>query len=112
MGVSIIRTIVYWGLYWGPPILGNYHIGILLKDCSLRSLLGINAINLSHSVQQGLRYACFSKWELQETLRMLTLVILGEYRGYIVILGEYRDYIGIMEKKMETTIYWGLGLRV
>ena len=27
MGVPIIRTTVYWGLYWGPLILGNYHIG-------------------------------------------------------------------------------------
>ena len=25
-GVLIIRTIVYWGLYWGPFILGNYHV--------------------------------------------------------------------------------------
>ena len=21
-----IRCIVFWGLYWGPPILGNYHL--------------------------------------------------------------------------------------
>ena len=27
MGVPIIRTIVFWGLYWGPLILGNYHLG-------------------------------------------------------------------------------------
>ena len=26
MGVPIIRTMVFWGLYWGPPVLGNYHI--------------------------------------------------------------------------------------
>ena len=26
LGVPIIRIIVYWGLYWGPPILGNYQI--------------------------------------------------------------------------------------
>ena len=26
LGVSIIRIVVYWGLYWGPLILGNYHI--------------------------------------------------------------------------------------
>ena len=26
MGVPIIRIIVFWGLYWGTPILGNYHI--------------------------------------------------------------------------------------
>ena len=25
-GVPIIRTIEFWGLYSGPPILGNYHI--------------------------------------------------------------------------------------
>ena len=24
LGVSIIRIIVFWGVYWGPPILGNY----------------------------------------------------------------------------------------
>ena len=26
LGVPIIRTIVFWGLYWGLLILGNYHI--------------------------------------------------------------------------------------
>ena len=26
LGVPIIRTMVFWGLYWGPPILGNYQI--------------------------------------------------------------------------------------
>ena len=26
LGVSKIRTIVYWGLYWGPLILRNYHM--------------------------------------------------------------------------------------
>ena len=25
LGVPIIRTMVYWGLYWGTLILGNYH---------------------------------------------------------------------------------------
>ena len=29
LGVPIIRIIVFWGLYWGPFILGNYQI--LLK---------------------------------------------------------------------------------
>ena len=27
LGVPIIRIIVFGGLYWGTPILGNYHIG-------------------------------------------------------------------------------------
>ena len=26
LGVPRIRTIVFWGLYWGPLILGNYQI--------------------------------------------------------------------------------------
>ena len=26
-GVPIIRTIVFWGLFWGSLILGNYHLG-------------------------------------------------------------------------------------
>ena len=26
LGVPIIRIILFWGLYWGPPILGNCHI--------------------------------------------------------------------------------------
>ena len=26
LGVLIIRIIVYGGLYWGPPVLGNYHM--------------------------------------------------------------------------------------
>ena len=28
-GVPIIGTIVFWGRYWGPLILGNYHIGVI-----------------------------------------------------------------------------------
>ena len=26
LGVPMIRTIVYWSLYWGTLILGNYHL--------------------------------------------------------------------------------------
>ena len=26
LGVPIIRTIMFGGLYWGPPILGKYHM--------------------------------------------------------------------------------------
>ena len=34
-GVPLIRSIVYWGLYWGPLILGNYRIlfgGTIVPD--------------------------------------------------------------------------------
>ena len=33
LGVPIVRTIVYWGLYWGPLIFGNYHIGDYYGGC-------------------------------------------------------------------------------
>ena len=26
LGAPIIRAIIFWGLYWGPLILGNYHV--------------------------------------------------------------------------------------
>ena len=26
LGLTIIRTIVFWGLYWVPPIHGDYHV--------------------------------------------------------------------------------------
>ena len=29
LGVPRIGTIVFWGLYWGPPILGNYQMSSL-----------------------------------------------------------------------------------
>ena len=29
-GAPIMRITVFWGLYWGPPILGNYHLHSIL----------------------------------------------------------------------------------
>ena len=31
LGGPIKRTIAFWGLYWGPPILGIYYIINLLE---------------------------------------------------------------------------------
>ena len=31
LAVPIVRTVVYWGLNWGPLILGNYHMPIPLR---------------------------------------------------------------------------------
>ena len=49
LGVPIIRLIVFWGLYWGPPIQGNYHIGttriypLILADQKEVAFPGIGA---------------------------------------------------------------------
>ena len=40
LGVPIIRLIVFWGVYWGPPILGNYHVSI--KIMVLGSFYNLN----------------------------------------------------------------------
>ena len=39
LGALIIRIIVFWGLYWGPLILGNYHIGIVYRSVSSHTAL-------------------------------------------------------------------------
>ena len=39
LGVPILRTIVYWGLYWGPPFLGKNNLGLLRIWCSDRVLV-------------------------------------------------------------------------
>ena len=26
VGVPIVKIVVFWGLYWGPLIYGNYHV--------------------------------------------------------------------------------------
>ena len=52
--VPIIRTIVFWGLYWGPPILGNYHIR--LRGLSLRfriSGLGLGSWDIAPNTTEN-----------------------------------------------------------
>ena len=37
LGVPIIRTIIFLGLYWGSPILGNHHLGFIgFRVCSTK----------------------------------------------------------------------------
>ena len=31
LGVPIIRIVIFWGLYWGPPVLGKYHVELQMK---------------------------------------------------------------------------------
>ena len=31
LGGPIIRTIVFWGLFWGPIILGNYQMWLRVR---------------------------------------------------------------------------------
>ena len=26
LGVPIVRSIIFWGLHWGPPVLGKYYM--------------------------------------------------------------------------------------
>ena len=47
LGVPIIRTLVFWGLYWGPLILGNYHF--FQKTTAARGC----EIDLSESTASG-----------------------------------------------------------
>ena len=46
LGVPIIRTRVFWGLCWGPLILGNYHDKV---SRLIRSLEGMRKPSMGHS---------------------------------------------------------------
>ena len=41
MAVPIRRIIVYWGLYWGPLILGNYHRVLGVRTLNGASSFGV-----------------------------------------------------------------------
>ena len=41
LGVSIIGIVIFWGLFWGPPILGNYHISWVDPPPCNSGILGI-----------------------------------------------------------------------
>ena len=59
LGVPIIRTIVYWGLYWGPFILGNYHLylymhaELLTLDPKLQVGQGIGLLGLNYEARHS-----------------------------------------------------------
>ena len=48
LGVPIIRIIIFWGLYWGPSILGNYHLTKIRPTT-------VSSWNLKHCNPQALR---------------------------------------------------------
>ena len=52
-GVTIIRTIVIWDLYGGPPILGNYQMHTSLYRATVRVILGAALALLKMSQLQG-----------------------------------------------------------
>ena len=37
-GVPIIRTIVYWDLYWGPPIFGKLPLVLIHRKATIRAM--------------------------------------------------------------------------
>ena len=53
LGVPVIRTIAFWGLYWGPLILGNCHIReSLLASDVVDKKIGSNGHSMRSSIQE------------------------------------------------------------
>ena len=68
LNVLIIKTVIYWGLYWDPPILGNYHIFVGRQDhgwilhrtrVSIRNRISIDCLRLVSSRQQSSGYTSY-----------------------------------------------------
>ena len=89
MGVPIIRTIVYWGLYSGTLILGDYHIS--LQEEALACFADTKAAGLSNSVSRQRR-------ELSnQQNHAIFWAYIGLYRaiwGYIGLFRVICDCIG------------------
>ena len=44
LGVPIIRIIIFWGLYWGPCILGNYQMSSMLFGDTMASCTAVRSV--------------------------------------------------------------------
>ena len=53
--VPIIRILVYWCLYWGPLISGNYHLQCGVWGLSARGLRGSGAAGIGQRTGLNLR---------------------------------------------------------
>ena len=93
LGILIIRTVVYWGVYRGTLILGNYHLGLYFtpqpkerpKNFSTGTAAG-NAAAVRGAAAPGsaARGGCFSKGgNLGYCPHPVTVYIRGPIKGYI-----------------------------
>ena len=85
LGVPIVRIIVFGGLYWGSPILGNYHI--VYWGC-------IGIVEKKIKTTKG---CTGRKMELYRVIEK-RMESAKDYKGI------YRGYMRILEKKIETIV--------
>ena len=76
LGVPIIRTIVLWGLYWGPPILGNSHIRIFLRH-RFRSLTACPVEEIQRGRTPGETNACLGAFFTILSASMMEFLCFG-----------------------------------
>ena len=55
LGVPIARIILFGSLYWGPPILGNYHVVFDGANCRRTWRRSKAGVHFSHSKCQAAR---------------------------------------------------------
>ena len=74
LGVPIIRIIIFWGLYWGPHILGNYHI---------HSHAAIEAVAISHEKKSSnalARTLTFQKPTRREMFDVVVCQVVSKHK--------------------------------
>ena len=57
-----MRNIIFRGLHWGPPILGNYHIRFLRQCCVCGFQLVAPSLEILPGFGLGIRYNLGSKF--------------------------------------------------
>ena len=76
--VPIIRTILYWGLYWGPPIEGNYQVLEALADSGLwDSLLSLQACGIPNFKSNGFSAITDCQWNPQQSVTQATFFVMA-----------------------------------
>ena len=92
LGLSIIRIIIFGGLYWGPHIQGNYHTGVFHQEGDL-NIDAQNARILTIGTPKEVRTPSFGKapCEPQSKLLVSPLITPVNNRLYNPLLRSF-DY--------------------
>ena len=67
-GVPILRTMVFWGLSWGLPVLGNYHSSHAIPSALL---CRVPDFSKGHASQQEINFSVYRRCRYRGKLNAL-----------------------------------------
>ena len=100
LGVPIIRTVVYWGLYWGPLILGNYQVVCQMRvtqwftfsQSTFTVLLGCRANHRSQE-SESITRTCWIQEVIRGFLQGLGFRVKVLCRSPVSLTGRFQNFL-------------------